>query len=238
MLLDCFRHNKVRIISLPSPFLSDRVLVVSPAKDTLVRTCKRRRCLHALVGSDSVKGVLVAATSSSQLMLGPTTQLDSTVSTDKSVAFLLESQGLGGSCHCLRFRGLFFGGRLEHRSAHIFEVDNFRFFLIFFIEFVVRFFIVVRLLLFAFLSGTAATTTTIILAARLATGTRFRINCKSAFELRHYSFCHPLVKGNIRVISNSVISNSCSRTNGFGSQLAKLLKGFLGRFSDGIIVIS
>ena len=71
---------RVRVrADLPSEARAYRVVVVSPAEDTLVRTGETRRGLHALVRDDAVEGVLVAAAPAAQHRLRPAAQLHTAV---------------------------------------------------------------------------------------------------------------------------------------------------------------
>ena len=57
---DGFLHDEGRVIFLPAPFGAHRVLMVTPAEDTLVRAGKRRGGLHTLIASNAVEAMLVA----------------------------------------------------------------------------------------------------------------------------------------------------------------------------------
>ncbi len=71
--------NHIGGILFPAPLGADGVLVVAPAKHTFIRTRQGRRGFHALIRSDAVKGVFVAATTAAQLVLGPAADLHRTV---------------------------------------------------------------------------------------------------------------------------------------------------------------
>ncbi len=64
-------YKVLRVICLPTPFCANRIFVVPPAEDTLVRACKGRRGLHALVRGNPVESVLVAATAASKHAFRP-----------------------------------------------------------------------------------------------------------------------------------------------------------------------
>src|SRR5690606_3264060 len=53
MQLNRFSHNHIRFICFPSPFLANRVLVVTPAEHTFVRACKRWGSFHALIACNA-----------------------------------------------------------------------------------------------------------------------------------------------------------------------------------------
>jgi hypothetical protein len=59
-------------VGLPAPFCADGILVMPPAEHALVGAGERGSGLHALVGRDAVKGVLVASAAAPQHALRPT----------------------------------------------------------------------------------------------------------------------------------------------------------------------
>mmetsp|Transcript_19165 Transcript_19165/g.53390 ORF Transcript_19165/g.53390 Transcript_19165/m.53390 type:complete len:495 (+) Transcript_19165:130-1614(+) len=87
--LDGLVDDEMGIVRLPAPLLADGILVVPPAKDTLVGAGQARCRLHALVRRNAIKGVFVASTPSPQLVLGPAAQLDGAVRADQLVSLLL-----------------------------------------------------------------------------------------------------------------------------------------------------
>ena len=64
MLQQRFSQDVIWRVLCPPPLRPDRVRVVSPAEDALVRAGEARRRLHAPVALDPVERVLVAAASS------------------------------------------------------------------------------------------------------------------------------------------------------------------------------
>ena len=77
--------NGTRWIHLPSPFCANGVFVVAPTECALVCTCQRRSGLHALIGCNAVASVLVATSSTTQLVLRPAAQLHCGVCADDFV---------------------------------------------------------------------------------------------------------------------------------------------------------
>ena len=69
--LNGLSDNHFGIVRLPSPFSSHGIFMMSPAKDAFVGACQGGRGFHALIRSDAVVGVFVAAASSAELMFGP-----------------------------------------------------------------------------------------------------------------------------------------------------------------------
>mmetsp|Transcript_25300 Transcript_25300/g.38840 ORF Transcript_25300/g.38840 Transcript_25300/m.38840 type:complete len:263 (-) Transcript_25300:705-1493(-) len=130
MRLDCLVDNIVRIIRLPFPFFANRILVMPPAENALVGAGQTWSGFHALIGGNTVKGVLVASTSSSQLMLGPSAKLDSTVGANQFVPLLLQCSRLRRSNHFSWFYGsvVVFSICITHCSfhgrSHIFHIHN------------------------------------------------------------------------------------------------------------------
>mmetsp|Transcript_414 Transcript_414/g.971 ORF Transcript_414/g.971 Transcript_414/m.971 type:complete len:263 (+) Transcript_414:523-1311(+) len=62
--IDGLANDVCRVILLPAPLATNGVLMMPPAEDTFVCTRQTRSGLHALVRGDTVKGVLVATTTS------------------------------------------------------------------------------------------------------------------------------------------------------------------------------
>jgi hypothetical protein len=69
------RDNHIWCVLLPAPLRADRVLVMAPAKHAFIRTRQGGSGLHALVGSDAIKRMLVAASTATELVLGPAADL-------------------------------------------------------------------------------------------------------------------------------------------------------------------
>ena len=53
MQLNSLLDNVRWFVCFPSPFGTNRIFVMSPAKDAFISTCQRRSCFHALVTGDA-----------------------------------------------------------------------------------------------------------------------------------------------------------------------------------------
>mmetsp|Transcript_19190 Transcript_19190/g.41559 ORF Transcript_19190/g.41559 Transcript_19190/m.41559 type:complete len:208 (-) Transcript_19190:1177-1800(-) len=124
MSIHCHFHNKLGIVRLPSPLSPHGILVMTPAKDTLVGTCQGGGGFHALVAGDSVMGMLVTSPPATELMLCPSTELDGGMRPDELVSLLLERLGLFGGDHLLWFLRFHGSGLLLHDIPHVFEVHD------------------------------------------------------------------------------------------------------------------
>mmetsp|Transcript_11150 Transcript_11150/g.28265 ORF Transcript_11150/g.28265 Transcript_11150/m.28265 type:complete len:316 (-) Transcript_11150:765-1712(-) len=130
--LDGLIDDKVGVVRLPAPRLADGIFVVSPAKDALVGACQTRGGFHALITRNSIKGVFVAASASTKLVLGPAAELDGAVGTNQFVSLLLERFCLLRRDHLFRFLGFHFAFQFRrfHDRSEVFHIDHFGFILV------------------------------------------------------------------------------------------------------------
>merc|ERR1719161_1803759 len=76
VLVDCAIDNHLRWVLLPLPLRADGVLVMTPAKRTLVCTRQAWSGLHALIACDTIERVFIAAALAAQVVLRPPAELD------------------------------------------------------------------------------------------------------------------------------------------------------------------
>mmetsp|Transcript_23723 Transcript_23723/g.66997 ORF Transcript_23723/g.66997 Transcript_23723/m.66997 type:complete len:232 (-) Transcript_23723:598-1293(-) len=213
MRLDSLIDDEVRIIGLPFPLFADWILVMTPAEHALVGTRQAWRCFHALVRCYPIERMFVTSSSSTQLMLRPSTELHSAVSSDQLVAFLLQ-------CLCLGLR--------DHFSWFRLAVDSDR-----------AFFIVIITIVFLFVA-TAFDGFAHILHVNNIGFWLLRLLLILIFVIGNELWQNVMMQPRLQhpiFVANCVISHSDLAAHHAGAKLAEFLECLLCRHSHRVVIV-